>query len=313
MFEATPRRVSNAGTFAILIGLTGVGLIVGALAGIVIWLVMTGKSPLNIETDMMKPENMNAVRIFQLVSTFITFFIPAWITARIASDRPFQWLGFNKRFNLRQLILAVLIMLACIPLVSALATLNELIPLPANVEHYFRDLESKYDDQVEVLSVIKGFGDYIITLMIMAILPAIFEETLFRGGMQNILTRWLKNPWAAILITSCVFSIIHLSYYGFLARFALGIILGLLYYYGRSIWLNIFAHCFNNALVVTQIYMYTLKGKPAKEAMNDNLPVWWLFVGLALVVGLMWLYRKYSDQERQKWSVSDENVIAENG
>src|SRR5262245_11250844 len=133
MIEANSRRVSNSGTFAILIGLTGVGLIMGGLAGIVIWMAMTGKSALNIEVDMMKPENMNAVRVFQLVSTLLTFFIPAWITARIASNKPFEWLGFNKRFNYRQLLVAVMIMLASIPLVSALATLNEVIPLPANV------------------------------------------------------------------------------------------------------------------------------------------------------------------------------------
>ena len=313
MIEANSRRVSNSGTFAILIGLTGVGLIVGALAGIVIWMIMTGKSPLNIEVDMLKPENMNAVRIFQLVSTLITFFVPAWITARIASNKPLDWLGFNSHVNYRQFILATLIMLASIPLVSALATLNEMIPLPATLEKNFRNLEDKYNDQVQVLSVIKGLGDYIITLLVMAILPAIFEEALFRGGMQNILTRWLKKPWPAILITSFIFSIIHLSYYGFLARFALGIILGMLYYYGGSIWINIFAHCFNNALVVTQIYVYTLKGKPVKDAMNDTLPVWWLIVGLALVAGLMWLYRKYSDQEKKKWTLREENAIAENG
>jgi hypothetical protein len=36
-------------------------------------------------------------------------------------------------------------------------------------------------------------------------------------------------------------------------------------------------------------------------------------VGLALVAGLMWLYRKYSDQEKMKWTLREENAIAENG
>ena len=134
-----------------------------------------------------------------------------------------------------------------------MATLNEILPIARKWANTFRSLEDKYDDQVQVLSVIKTFGDYISALLIMAILPAIFEETLFRGGMQNILTRWLKKSLAGNSYYQFHVQRRSLSYYGFLPRFALGIVLGLLYYYSQNIWINIFAHALNNSLVVTQM------------------------------------------------------------
>ena len=45
-----------------------------------------------------------------------------------------------------------------------------------------------------------NFSDYLIAMIMVAFLPALFEETLFRGGLQNLLSRWFKKPilrWAA--------------------------------------------------------------------------------------------------------------------
>ena len=109
----------------------------------------------------------------------------------------------------------------------------------------------------------------------MALGPAIFEETFFRGGMQNLLQQWTRKPILAIIITSLIFSAIHFSYYGFIPRVALGVILGLIYYYSGSIWLSIAGHFFNNALVVTQIYIYARQGKPIEDAMNESSPFGW--------------------------------------
>ncbi len=37
-------------------------------------------------------------------------------------------------------------------------------------------------------------------------LPGLFEEVCFRAGIQNILTRWFKGPWLAIILTAIIFS-----------------------------------------------------------------------------------------------------------
>src|SRR5258706_11305222 len=72
----------------------------------------------------------------------------------------------------------------------------------------------------------KTTQDYIVSLLIIALLPAFFEEMLFRGSLQPVMISITKNTFAGILITSILFSAIHGSYYGFLPRVGLGLIIG---------------------------------------------------------------------------------------
>jgi membrane protease YdiL (CAAX protease family) len=172
-----------------------------------------------------------------------------------------------------------------------------MIPLSPAWEAKFKGMEDSYAEQVKVLSKITGVGEYLLSILIMAIAPAIFEETLFRGGLQNLLQRVIKNPWLSIGITSLIFSAIHFSFYGFIPRFGLSVILGLLFYYSGSLWLPIIAHCFNNALVVTQIYYLTMKGKPVEEAMNETYPVWWGIIAIAVIFVLFRIFRKNAEHD----------------
>jgi uncharacterized protein len=135
-------------------------------------------------------------------------------------------------------------------------------------------------------------GEYILALIIMAFLPALCEETLFRGGLQNFLTRSTKMPWLSIIIVSLLFSAAHFSYYGFLSRFFLGMVLGLLYQYSGKIWLNIIAHFFNNAFALTALYIFKMQGKPLKEAIADNSSSWQGIFALPVLIGLFYLFYK---------------------
>ena len=162
-----------------------------------------------------------------------------------------------------------------------------------------------------MITHIRTFSDYAISIVMIALLPALFEETFFRGGMQNLLTRFSHKPWIAILITSLIFSAIHLSYYGFLARVCLGIVLGLIYYYSQSLWLSIAAHFFNNAIAVTQMYVLIRQGKPVKEAMSETYPVWWGIIGAIVLYALFVLFKKHSAQAIKKYTPPEDRALEE--
>jgi hypothetical protein len=303
--------VSYAAGFFILFGLLGAGLIIGSLAGAGVWVAMTGKGFMTMEKEMLNPDNVQAVRVLQLVSTFFIFFLPAYFASMILHKKPLRFMGFNPYFNWKVLGLAIAIMVAALPVVGALSEINELIPIPASLESVFKELEDTYEKQVKVLSRINGFGDYIISLLVMALGPAIFEEAFFRGGMQNILQKWTRNPWLAIGLTSLVFSAIHFSYYGFIPRLALGVVLGLLFHYSGSLWLSIAGHFFNNALVVTQIYILTLQGKSIDQAMEETGPIWVGLLTLLIMAGLFRYYRYYSGQARKALMPAEDLALEE--
>ena len=311
MYDSYSKGISYGKGLLILIGLWIGGLLLGSILSIPVWVLMTGRGLATMADDMMMPEYVNALRMVQVVSTFATFFLPAYITALIISRRPFKLMGFTAMATYRQFLLAIAIIFCGAVIAGALSELNNAIPIPKRAADMFKQLEENYSRQVEAITSIKSFGDYIISLLMIALLPAVFEETFFRGGMQNLLTRSSKNPWFAILVTSCIFSLIHLSYYGFLARVCLGVVLGLLYYYSGNLWLSITAHFLNNAFAVTQMYILIRRGKSVKEAMDDTMPFWWGLIALVAVYFLFRWFRKIAVKVKQKYTSPEDKALEE--
>jgi len=214
-----------------------------------------------MQTGLTDQAFVNPIRILQLASTFFIFFLPALATARILDRRPFSWLGYNRLADVRVLLMAMALMALSIPVVGMLSDLNEMIPVPSGMEAVFQSMEDAYERQVKVMTRMNGWGDYLFSLLVMALGPAIFEETFFRGGMQRIIFGMTGRLWTSVIITALVFSAVHFSYFGFIPRVVLGIVLGLLYQHSGSLWTSIAAHFLNNAVVVTIIFVYTLRGR----------------------------------------------------
>lgn len=292
MKQAYSKGISKWGQFGILIGMIGGCLIIGSILSIILWKAMTHGSLLNIEKDMLKPENLHAILVFQTISTLLVFFLPAVLFAFICYRNGWTYLGFNGNVNYQQLLAVLLIAICALPLITGLGELNKAIPLPPNLKLRFDAAEKSYTESITQIAQVKTWGQYFTSLLVIAAMPAIVEETLFRGALQNLLTRWTKLPLLSIIVTSILFSAIHLSWYGFIPRFVLGVVLGLLFHYGQSIWLNIAAHFMNNAIVVTLLFVATRQGQKVDVSADEHFPLWATGVALVLVAALLtWFIR----------------------
>jgi membrane protease YdiL (CAAX protease family) len=183
-------------------------------------------------------------------------------------------------------------MLAALPFVGFLAELNKAIPITASMKKMFDAMESQYAEQVKLMATFKTPTDYIVALFIIALMPAIVEEVFFRGAMQSIFMRWFKIPWLVIFITGLIFSAIHFSWYGFIPRVALGMVLGYIFYYTGNLWYSIIAHFFNNALMVTILYWQYTKDKKIDMEVGDSAPWWAGLISAAVLAGLFILLKK---------------------
>lgn len=288
------RKLDPPVEFLILIGIWIGCFVVGSAAVLPIWIGMTGKSVFTMQKDMFNPAYVNALKVIQVVSTIIIFFIPAFITARIASKKPFQRLGLQPGVKINRAIAAILILFCALPLVGFLAEVNKAIPITTGLKKVFDNMESQYAEQVKLMATFKTPLDYIIALFIIALMPAIVEELFFRGAMQNIFMRWFKNPLLVIFITAFIFSAIHFSWYGFIPRLALGMILGYIFYYTGNLWYSIIAHFFNNALMVTILYWQYTKNNKIDMEVGESAPWWAGAISAAVVIGLFLLLKKMS-------------------
>ncbi len=287
-YSRTSRGISPFGQLGILIGLIGAGLVLASLVSVIIIKIMLNV-PLNqLAAAVLDPKNIQVARFVQFASTFFLFALPAFAFAALVNRKPIQYLGFSTHANTRQFYIVLLLVIAALFAQSIFSQLNEMIPISKNLEQYFKQLEDDYAKEVLSMAQMKSFGDYIYALLILAFLPALFEEMFFRGALQQAFTGLFRNAFWGILITSIFFSAAHFSFYGFLTRMFLGMLLGYIFYYGKNIWLNITAHFLNNAVVVTALYMLSRSGKlTEKNLEDDNYPV---FVGLLAIVAVFALF-----------------------
>jgi len=298
--DRNSKDFSYAAQFGILIGLVGAGMIIGSVISLISWLMITGRSFVTIREDMLNPQYYTGIMAFQIISTFFIFFVPVYFFAKICYRKPARFLGFNANINFKQLLILLGILILTFPLSGALAELNKIIPIPTKLATKFKLDEDDRAAMEGALININSFPRYIISLIVIGLLPGLFEEAGFRAGLQNIFARLFKGPWLAIIITSILFSLVHISYYGFLVRFALGVILGLVFYYSDNIWLSALFHFLYNGIQVTALYMFTLSGTKDQKDIEENFPLWAGMVALVLIFYLFIQFRKTSLLQKAK-------------
>jgi membrane protease YdiL (CAAX protease family) len=271
----------KAGLF-ILIGLMGAGAMAGSLLGVAVWKGMTGQTLEQMQISMNDPTYANAVRVMQTLLSACMFLIPPIMTARMIQRRPMEYLLWGGKIGLKTVLMTIIVMITTLIIASQLSAVMEWIPISDQLKLYFREMEDKYMQQIDVMSQMKGVPDLILSLFVMAAFPAIVEEAFFRGGFQNMMYRSTGNIWVSVIVTSLLFSAIHFSYYGFLSRVALSMTLGLLYAYGKNLWIPMLAHFVNNAIAVGQVYYLRSTGQSVVENIDEKYP-WYLVLTMVVL------------------------------
>lgn len=298
------KRFGYIGQLGILIAFLGVGLILTLIPS----LVLFGTQMLEagwMEKQMLLPANAGKMQILQICSALFTFLIPVLLMAVIAYKRPMHWMGYKQTFNWQQVALVVAIMLVALPVGGALGTLNQMIPISDGWRKSFETAEKNYGDMVMALASMKNFMGYLVGLLVFGLTAGLTEESFFRGGLQNVFTRWTGLPAFAIILTAVIFSAFHFSFFGFLTRAMLGAVLGYIYYTTGSLWLSIIGHFFNNAVAITAMYVWQTQNKSLQEMndMTEKAPLYLALFGLLLIP----LFKKLKQvsppkMETQEWS-----------
>ena len=203
------------------------------------------------------------IYVAQSISSFGTFFAPALLFSYCASKK---WFSYSKADKIAPPSLAgyvLIISLFILPVIASLGYMNEQITLPEwmqKIETWMREMEEISKILLQTLTANSNISILLLNILIMALFPALFEEFLFRGTLQPFFSKWFANKHVAIIVTAFIFSAIHLQFYGFIPRFLLGIYLGYLLIWGKSLWLPIFAHFMHNAVSLIFDYVAQRRG-----------------------------------------------------
>lgn len=179
---------------------------------------------------------------------------------------------YNKKLDWRVALLCVAVSAICIFGFSSLT----------NVFVYSLQ-KLGYSSAIGSMSI-PNFGIYILYVFLMCVVPAVFEETLFRATILNGLRE--KGKTYAILMSALIFMLMHGGPDQTVHQFILGVILGYVFVYTGSIWATVLIHFLNNFYAVTAIYiMNNLSMNGGATEVVEELPSWGS-LAITLVVGL---------------------------
>lgn len=294
----TPHPISS---LLLLLVMMIVGSLIGALLGLLVAAGVSGVQGLaEVFAAMESPaEDLDFFRYVQAFSSIGLFVLPPLALGMVEG----KWRAYAPTQGSISLLLVVLVFLTAVssgPLIDFLGSLNSQMTLPeslADLERWMYAQEKQMEELTLLLLGDTTWVGLLANLVVIAVIPAIGEELLFRGALQSILHRWFKNPHAAIWVTAIIFSAIHLQFYGFLPRLALGAFFGYLFYWSGNIWLPILAHFVNNAGVLTTAFVLQKQGQELHDLnyMGDLSPYTY-FISFAVTIALLW----YLSQNRQR-------------
>jgi membrane protease YdiL (CAAX protease family) len=204
--------------------------------------------------DLSDPELIPALRIMQIMQALGLLIVPAFVYLALSRSGGQLRMVFGSPSR-QAVMLSVVIFMVALPFINYVADWNAHLSLPQSLAEWATEKEKR----AELLTVqflhMPDVGLLVLNIFMMALLPALGEELLFRGVVQRALTGSNLNAHLAVWLSAILFSAIHMQFYGFIPRMLMGAALGYLFLWSGNLWYPIIAHFTNNAMAVILAYM----------------------------------------------------------
>ncbi len=286
-------NLSTSAKIVFVLLLSLLSFLVCFLLGLLLVKVLYGTSGLALPAfDASSTSTISAFKVMQVMQTIGLFIIPAIVAAMAFSKTPWSYLKFSSTSS-KVLGLAAIATVVMLPAINLMASANELLPLP----QWLNGMEENAKRLTEAFLRVDSISALLFNLFMIAVLPAIGEELLFRGLIQKLFTKVSGSNFWGVFIAALVFSAIHFQFKGFLPRLALGMVFGYMLVWSRSIWVPIVAHFTNNAFAVLAYHFVHQGNLPAETETVGSLQQLWPIgiVSLALTALLLFEIKKRSD------------------
>lgn len=198
---------------------------------------------------------------------------------------------------LQPFFMTVLILFCFMVANSVVIEWNQNIQLPESLswfETYAQSKELQLEKLTLYLTSFTGLDQLFIALIVIAIIPAVGEELLFRGLIQNLFASAFKNPHVAIWLSAFLFGVFHFQFYGVIPRTLLGVLFGYLYYWSGHLSIAMMGHFVNNGLTLIMLYLSQREIIDYDPIATDTTPPSYVIL-LFFAVGsvLMYLFKNY--------------------
>ncbi len=213
---------------------------------------------LNFEAwfDAEEYKYVQGIRWVQALVSLMTFLIPALLLRHFAALKENAF-PVSSGFKIG----AFLFMISSLFWIGLLSEWMQSLPWPGAWGQALLDEQAKQDALVDKFLSLNSPLDLLLNIIVLALLPAVGEEFLFRGTLMPIL--WKKNkPWVVILLSGLIFALVHQQAIHFPGILILGVFLAWVYFHTRDLLLVIGLHFLNNAWLILWMYFSNLDAFP---------------------------------------------------
>ena len=236
-------------------------------------------------------------RELQFFASLGTFILPAIALAYIYSDNYKEYLQIDQPISLSITLWTIVSMVVLLPFMNYIAYLNQQMVFPESLkwlEDMMRAAEEANGKIIEAILMTDSLWGFILNIVVVAIFAGVGEEFMFRGVLQNVFKKAIRNEHIVIWSVAIIFSAIHFQFYGFIPRMLLGAYFGYVLYYTRNMWMAVLAHLTHNLMGV--VAAYTLQDDPAKmeelDAIGLGSTTWMAAVSVVLWAFAFWQIKR---------------------
>jgi uncharacterized protein len=236
--------------------------ILGLVGAFVLYQIVGGTITLLIFGKDLKSAPINALRLLTAGGQILFILLPALVFAKWIYEDVSTIIRF-KLPDWKEFALFILGIVILTPLLqNYLYIQNYVVAYLAKISPFFQNIKSALDSLDKMIENTYGdllstnnFLEGIFVVVIVSIVPAICEETMFRGFIQKSFEFKLKPFWAA-LITAIFFGLYHFNPYGLIPLIGLGLYFGFAAYTSKSIFIPMTLHFLNNFAAIILYFVF---------------------------------------------------------
>jgi len=293
-FDSTSLNPWLALLSLVLITLAGL-FVFGGLLGFGVAYLLEGTTPMDLQPVLNDPESYPEYRTMLLavqgMNSLGGFVLASLIFYYTAIKKPISNFFTNRPTTLKGLWLVFIVVFSFMIVNTIFAEWNANIRLPDSMsgfEAWARGLEDRLKIFTDYLTHFDSPGYFLLAILVVAVIPAVGEELLFRGLLQNLFLKIGKNPHVAIWTSAFLFGALHFQFYGIVPRVLLGALFGYLYLWSGNLLIPIFAHFINNGLSLLFLYIYQMGITNIDVDSMEAFPI--QYIVLFFVLGAVSIY-----------------------
>lgn len=295
----------------LLVVLVILGLFVGNLLGMIAVLLLSDLQFSQISQLVADPSAFPDARISLLTiqgfAALGAFIIGPLYYKRIFEKNNPSPLSTNHYINLTIIIITTSIVIFSMPLNAVVVEWNKGIRLPsflAELEEWAMNKENAMQEVTLYITDFDNIWQFMFGLLVVAVLPGIGEELLFRGMMQPKIIKLSGNIHAGIWITALIFSFFHFQFYGLFPRMLLGALFGYLYVWTGNLVIPMIAHFVNNGFTLLMIYLNKAKVTSLDIESTESVPTYAALISAVITATLLSVLYTYYKHLRNKGVIS---------